>query len=95
MNDNIPNRREIGVAIDPLTATVMWRHGQILDPYGDNRDLPLEAQCIGRLYFARSPELDSIWVEFGDLPETTRSALQSRIEANDPTVWEPDLLPFE
>jgi len=67
-------RKEEGLKIDPKTAEVMWIYAQTLDPYGVYSDLPEECQQVGREYFARSPGSD-IWVNFGDLPETTRDAL--------------------
>ena len=70
-------RKEAGLQIDPKTAEVYWEYGQTLDPYGVYEDLPAEMQCVGRLYFARSPQSD-IWVEFGDLPDATREALWER-----------------
>ena len=70
-------RKEAGLEIDPQTAEVYWEHGQILDPYGVYQDLPEEAQVIGRVYFARSPDSD-ISVCFDDLPDTTREALWER-----------------
>jgi hypothetical protein len=42
--------------------------------YGVYGELPEELQQVGREHFARSPGTD-IWVQFGDLPETTRDAL--------------------
>jgi hypothetical protein len=73
-------RKEAGLKINPETAEVYWRHGQVLNPYGLDLDLPEEGHCIGRIYFARSPESE-IWVEFGDLPDTTRTALEdSKVE---------------
>ena len=67
-------RREAARHIDPETAEVDWDYGQILDPYSVDPDLPEELQCVGRLYFARSPG-SNIWVSFYDLPEAVRSAL--------------------
>ena len=67
-------RTEAGAKIDPNTALVMWCYGQVLDPYGEF-DLAPEERCVGRQYFARSPEADSIWVHFDDLPPQTRKAL--------------------
>ena len=67
-------RKEAGLKIDPQTAEINVGYGQILDPYGLEENLPPEAQCIGRLYFARFPGSDE-WVEFGDLPKATRDAL--------------------
>jgi hypothetical protein len=61
-------RKEAALQIDPETAEVFWRYAQILDPYGVKPDLPDECDCVGRVYFARSPGSD-IWVCFDDLPE--------------------------
>ena len=70
-------RREAAQHIDPETAEVDWDYGQILDPYRIDPDLPEELQCVGRLYFARSPG-SNIWVSFYDLPEAVRSALWAK-----------------
>jgi hypothetical protein len=56
-------------------AGVHWRFRQIAD--GVHPDLPPECDWVGRLYFARSPG-SRVWVEFGDLPDTTRQALWMR-----------------
>lgn len=70
-------RKEAAQYIDPATAEVDWTYGQILDPYGVDPDLPDELQCVGRIYFARSPE-SPVWVCFYDLPEEVREALWER-----------------
>jgi hypothetical protein len=44
-----------GRQIDPESAEVHWRFRQVVDPYGVYPDLPPECDCVGRLYFARSP----------------------------------------
>jgi hypothetical protein len=67
-------RKGAGLKIDPETAEVWWEYAHVLDPYGIHPNLPNEARCVGRAYFARSPDSE-IWVEFGDLPEATRDAL--------------------
>ena len=67
-------RKEAGLRIDPNTAEVCWKYALTLDPYGIYPELPEEYQQVGRKYFARDPESD-IWVDFGDLPVTTRAAL--------------------
>ena len=67
-------RRKAGRKINPATAEVTCRHGQILDPYGVVEFLPKEHYQYGRNYFARSPRID-MWVWFGDLPESTQDAL--------------------
>jgi hypothetical protein len=66
-------RKAEGLKIDPNTAEVDWEYGQCGDPYGVY-DIVGEAAQIGRTYFARAPG-SSIWVEFGDLPASTRDAL--------------------
>ena len=72
-------RKKAGREIDPETAEVLWDYVQILDPYGIHQ-LPEELTCIGRDYFARSPESD-IWVWFGDLPRSTERALWEKHKA--------------
>ena len=70
-------RKEAGLKIDPETAEVDQDWGNELDPYGvyGPPDDPEEQwESCGRLYWARSPGSD-IWVEFGDLPEATRTAI--------------------
>ena len=67
--------KEAGLRIDPETAEVCWDYAQVVDPYGiHNLSDEDEHYCIGRAYFARSPNSD-VWVEFGDLPDATRDAL--------------------
>ena len=74
IDDFLAVRKEAAKHINPDTAEVDWEHGQIMDPYGIDPDLPDELWCVGRVYFARSPGSD-IWVCFYDLPEEIRSAL--------------------
>jgi hypothetical protein len=82
-------RKEAADQIDPETAEVFWKWGCLADPYGDFPDLPQEEyHHIGRLYYARSPG-SHVWVEFGDLPEATRRALEARPHR------EQDRLPWE
>jgi hypothetical protein len=69
-------RKEAGLKIDPETAEVAWDYRQVVDPYGIYPSHP-ESDCVGRAYFARAPGSD-IWVEFGDLPDSTRDALWVR-----------------
>lgn len=66
-----------GRQIDPETAEVCSSYGQIIDPYGVCSELHAEQDCVGRLYFARNPESE-VWIEFGDLPDATRNALENR-----------------
>jgi hypothetical protein len=68
-------RELAGRQIDPTTAEVLCSSGKIGDPYGV---YPNERDCIGRLYFARSPGTN-LWIEFGDLPEATRVALKESV----------------
>jgi hypothetical protein len=73
----LASRKEAGLKIDPETAEVCWEIALIADPYGVYPDLPEEMQCVGRVYFARSPGSD-IWIHFHDLPDQTREALWQR-----------------
>jgi hypothetical protein len=75
-------RKEAALQIDPETALVWRDYGQILDPYGVDPDLPEECQCIGRVYFARSPGSD-VWVCFYDLPKAVRDRLRERYHAGE------------
>ena len=67
-------RKEAGLKIDPETAEVYWHYTQVLDPYEIYPEPSDESWCVGRAYFARSPDSD-VWVWFGDLPKATRDAL--------------------
>jgi hypothetical protein len=69
-------RKAEGLKIDPDTAEVYWEYGPPGDPYGVYPEPPPEGDCIGRIYFARSPDSD-IWVHFGDLPQNTRDAIEA------------------
>ena len=75
-------RKEAGQKLDPEAAEVICRYVQIADPYGVCADFPEELDCVGRLFFARSPESD-IWVEFGDLPKATVEKLMRWMESGD------------
>ena len=81
-------RKEAGLKIDPQTAKITWHWAQVLDPYGV-LELAKEDHCVGRSYFARSPESD-VWVSFYDLPEATVDALWKKADALD----DDDDLPF-
>jgi hypothetical protein len=72
-------RKEAGLKIDPETAKVNWGYAYVVDPYGIYPDLTDEEKCIGRAYFARSPD-GQVWVEFRDLPKATRDALWQKLE---------------
>jgi hypothetical protein len=74
IEDFLKIRKKAAQHIDPKTAEVDWNYGMILDPYGIDPDLPEECRCVGRIYFARSPE-SNVWVSFYDLPKTVCSAL--------------------
>jgi len=88
----LATRKEAGLQIDPKTAEVHWGWGQICDPYGIDPDLPEEYDCIGRIYFARSPG-SGVWVSFDDLPEATREAfwdpmtLEAAAERSEAKFW--------
>ena len=77
----LEDRKRAGKLIDPTTAKVTFHWAEVLDPYGVLH-VPEESSCVGRSYFARSPESD-IWVSFYDLPEKTREALWARIDAGE------------
>ena len=72
-------RKEVGRHIDPDTAEVDWVYAQVLDPFGDGRDLPEEFQQVGRDYFARSPG-SNLWIWFHDLPDATADRLLEKHE---------------
>jgi hypothetical protein len=72
-------RKEAGLKTDPMTAEVIWKYTLVLDPYGV-LELPEDAQCIGRSYFARAPGSD-IWVSFDDLPEQVCTELERLCDA--------------
>jgi hypothetical protein len=73
----LASRKEVGQMIDPATALVTFEWGQILDPYRV-RDLPPEAQCIGRNYFACALGSND-WVSFHDLPKRTVEIIWKRM----------------
>jgi hypothetical protein len=73
-------RREVGRHIDPDTAEVDWAYAQVLDPYDDDPDLPLELQQTGREYFARYPGRGNLWIRFSDLPNATHDQLLKKHE---------------
>ena len=71
-----PDEREaVAKRIDPETARCFWQYGYVVDPYGDDPDLPDEAKCRGREWFAVGP--DGVAVARRDLPEETLEALRS------------------
>jgi hypothetical protein len=80
-------RREAALQIDPETAEVMWKHANIVDPYGAYPDCQ---ECIGSVYFAR-PSGSDVWVCFDDLPDATVKALTEKQELRrafpEPTVY--------
>ena len=73
-------RKEAGLQIVPSTAKVIFEYVSVGDPYGILPPLPEEYECIGRAYFARSPDSD-IWVAFEDLPEKTVQELWRIIDS--------------
>jgi hypothetical protein len=79
-------RKEAGLKIDPQTAKITWHWAQVLDPYGV-LELAKEDHCVGRSYFARSPESD-VWVSFYDLPKAAVTALWKKVETTDD--WDDD-----
>src|SRR5438067_1351512 len=75
-------RKAAALEIDPETAEVHWGYGQIMDPYGVEKNLPDGRKQIGRVWFARAPDSD-IWVSFYDLPDAVATALTRKIQVND------------
>jgi hypothetical protein len=71
-------RREAGVQIDPATAKIVLSATQILDPYGIEDDLPPEADCVGRVIFARAP--NGVWVSQYEMPRSTVDAIEARMD---------------
>ncbi len=87
-------RKEEALKIDPETAEFSWSWEQIMDPYGVDPDLPEEYDCVGRVYFARSPGSD-VWVCFYDLPEATVERLWERIRKGELRERDWFEIPFE
>jgi len=77
--DFLASRKEAGLKIDPATAEVIMTWAGMMDPYGIWGD-DIEDN-IDRAWFACAPGSD-IWVEFHDLPEETRKALEGKPVAN-------------
>jgi len=75
----LASRAADGLKIEPATSEVDWAWAQVLDPYGIHTLCP-EEQCVGRMYYAISPE-SGMRVWFGDLPAATRKTLWERIKS--------------
>src|SRR5262249_295877 len=58
-------RKDAGLKIDPETAEVFWKYGQVCDPSG-LYDLTDDEDVIGRQCCARSAG-SNVWVSFHDL----------------------------
>lgn len=78
-------RNEVGLRIDPETARVFFIYAEVIDPYGDS-GVPEEWSCIGRTFFAVDPH-EGVAVEWSDLPETTREALEAERDVADREGW--------
>ena len=75
-------RCKVGRRLDPSTAEVFFIYAQVVDPYGDCDDLPAEAHCVGREWFAVDP-VERIAVHARDIPDEIWTLLESkRREAN-------------
>jgi len=74
-------RKEAGLKIDPETAEVYSEYVGLDDPYNLNLNQG-RTECIGRVYFARSPGSD-IWVGFFDLPGAMADALRQKMSTGD------------
>ena len=79
-------RREAGVKIDPATAEVDWIYAQVMNPCGIYPEI--SADCVGRSYFARSPESD-IWLSSGICPRPPgmRCGKSTNVSARFLQVW--------
>ena len=78
-------RTAVGERIEPATAEVWFNYAQVLDPYGE-LELPPEADCVGREWFAADP-VERIAVHFYDLPDATLHALEDKRRAADREGW--------
>jgi hypothetical protein len=79
VNEWLAIRKEAGASIDPERAEVCWSYAQVIDPYGVLPEIPDEAWCVGREYFARATGSD-VWVNFADIPEEVRDQLWNKQE---------------
>ena len=83
----LPDERErVGRRINPETAHIFFRYAYVIDPYGDDPDLPEEFRCTGRVFFAADPE-EGVAVSFEDLPEPTLEALRDKRDEADRAGW--------
>jgi hypothetical protein len=87
-------RKEVGRRLDPNAAHVFLVYAYVLDPYGDDPDLPDEFRTAGRTWFAVDP-FTGIAVHFDDLPEETRNALEAKRDAANADGWRRLLAPSE
>jgi hypothetical protein len=85
----LANRKAAALQIDPATAEVRWTWAQVLDPSGIFTLSP-EEECVGRMYYAISPE-SGMRVWFGDLPDATQKALWERIKSGQLSFEDDDL----
>jgi hypothetical protein len=81
----IAEKQRIGRTVDPNTARVFWIWGEMLDPYNLGVEIPPEGHCIGRIYFAITP--DKEWIEFADLPVGTVAQLRAQGALLDEDNW--------
>jgi hypothetical protein len=76
-------RLEAGKRIDPDKAEIYFTWVRMTDPYGVYP--PFEGDCIGRCWFAYTPEEGS--VSFRDLPPEIRAILEKRIDPEEHKLW--------
>ena len=69
-------RREAGKRMNPDTAILYCRYVMEVDPYGICEDIPEEFRCIGKNWFAFTPETGEVVVQ--DLPEATFERINER-----------------
>jgi hypothetical protein len=79
-------RKAAGERIDPDTAEVFFIYAQVLDPYGDDLNLPEECYCVGREWFAADP-IERLPVAFRDLPHSTEKRLEEKRRTADREGW--------
>jgi hypothetical protein len=79
-------RSVVGRRLNPSTAQVFFIYAQVVDPYGECDDLPPEADCVGREWFAMDP-VERIAVHADDIPEETWILLDQKRRAANAEGW--------
>jgi hypothetical protein len=71
-------RRQIGLTIDPATAVTRWWDADFADPYGI-LDEKFHLGIVDEQFARNRGASNADWVNFSDLPEATKKALQERL----------------